>query len=39
MQKLPFFKKVSYYEREMKLLFDKWNLDKIKKTKNLFTKV
>ena len=33
-QKLPFSKKVRYYEREMKLIFDKWNLEKIKKLKN-----
>ena len=33
-QKLPFAKKVRYYEREMKLIFDKWNLEKIKKIKN-----
>ena len=31
---LPFAKKVRYYEREMKLIFDKWNLEKIKKIKN-----
>jgi len=30
-QQLPFSKKVRYYEREMKLIFDKWNLEKIKK--------
>ena len=30
-QQLPFAKKVRYYEREMKLIFDKWNLEKIKK--------
>tara|TARA_B100000989_G_scaffold276367_1_gene236584 strand:- start:250 stop:552 length:303 start_codon:yes stop_codon:yes gene_type:complete len=28
-QNLPFSKKVRYYEREMKLIFDKWNLEKI----------
>ena len=28
-QKLPLSKKVRYYEREMKLIFDKWNLEKI----------
>ncbi len=33
-QKLPVSKKVRYYEREMKLIFDKWNLEKIKKLKN-----
>ena len=33
-QKLPFAKKVRYYEREMKLIFDKWNLEKIKKIIN-----
>ena len=33
-QQLPFSKKVRYYEREMKLIFDKWNLEKIKKIKN-----
>ena len=27
---LPFSKKVRYYEREMKLIFDKWNLEKLK---------
>ena len=32
---LPFAKKVRYYEREMKLIFDKWNLEKIKKITNL----
>ena len=30
-QQLPLAKKVRYYEREMKLIFDKWNLEKIKK--------
>ena len=30
-QQLPFAKKVRHYEREMKLIFDKWNLEKIKK--------
>ena len=30
-QQLTFSKKVKYYEREMKLIFDKWNLEKIKK--------
>ena len=30
-KQLPFSKKVRYYEREMKLIFDKWNLEKIKK--------
>ena len=35
-QQLPFAKKVRYYEREMKLIFDKWNLEKIKKINNLF---
>ena len=33
-QTLPFSKKVRFYEREMKLIFDKWNLEKIKKLKN-----
>ena len=33
-QQLPFAKKVRYYEREMKLIFDKWNLEKIKKIIN-----
>ena len=33
-QQLPFAKKVRYYEREMKLIFDKWNLEKIKKITN-----
>jgi len=33
-QQLPFSKKVRYYEREMKLIFDKWNLEKIKKIIN-----
>ena len=33
-QQLPFTKKVRYYEREMKLIFDKWNLEKIKKIIN-----
>jgi len=33
-QQLPFSKKVRYYEREMKLIFDKWNLEKIKKITN-----
>jgi len=33
-QQLPFSKKVRYYEREMKLIFDKCNLEKIKKIKN-----
>ena len=33
-QTLPFSKKVRYYEREMKLIFDKWNLEKIKKITN-----
>ena len=31
---LPFSKKVRYYEREMKLIFNKWHLEKIKKIKN-----
>ena len=30
-QQLTLAKKVRYYEREMKLIFDKWNLEKIKK--------
>ena len=30
-QQTPFAKKVRKYEREMKLVFDKWNLEKIKK--------
>ena len=30
-QQLPFAKKVRNYGREMKLIFDKWNLEKIKK--------
>ena len=29
-QQLPFSKKVRFYEREMKSIFDKWNLEKIK---------
>ena len=33
-QIFPLSKKVRYYEREMKLIFDKWNLEKIKKIKN-----
>jgi len=33
-QQLPLAKKVRYYEREMKLIFDKWNLEKIKKIIN-----
>jgi len=33
-QTFPFSKKVRYYEREMKLIFDKWNLEKIKKINN-----
>ena len=33
-QALPFSKKVRNYEREMKLIFDKWNLEKIKKIQN-----
>ena len=33
-QTLPFSKKVRHYEREMKLIFDKWNLEKIKKIIN-----
>ena len=33
-QQLPFAKKVRYYERDMKLIFDKWNLEKIKKIIN-----
>ena len=33
-QALPFSKKVRNYEREMKLIFDKWNLEKIKKITN-----
>ena len=33
-QTLPFAKKVRYYEREMKLIFDKWNLEKMKKLIN-----
>ena len=33
-QQPPFAKKVRYYEREMKLIFDKWNLEKIKKIIN-----
>ena len=33
-QQLPFAKKVRNYEREMKLIFDKWNLEKIKKIIN-----
>ena len=35
-QQLPFSKKVRYYEREMKLIFDKWNLEKIKKITKWF---
>ena len=35
-QQLPFAKKVRNYEREMKLIFDKWNLEKIKKITNWF---
>ena len=31
---LPYAKKVRNYEREMKLIFDKWNLEKIKKIIN-----
>ena len=38
-QTLPFSKKVRYYEKEMKLIFDKWNIEKIKKIKNYFLKV
>jgi len=30
-QQLPFAKKVRYCEREMKLKFDKWNSEKIKR--------
>ena len=33
-QQLPFAKQVRYYEREMKLIFEKWNLEKIKKIIN-----
>ena len=33
-QALPLSKKVRNYEREMKLIFDKWNLEKIKKIIN-----
>ena len=33
-RQLPFAKKVRYYEREMKLIFEKWNLEKIKKITN-----
>ena len=33
-QILPFSKKVRHYEREMKLIFDKWNLEKLKKIIN-----
>ena len=33
-QTLPFANKVRHYEREMKLIFDKWNLEKIKKIIN-----
>ena len=33
-EQLALSKKVRHYEREMKLIFDKWNLDKIKKIKN-----
>jgi len=33
-QQLPFSKKVRFYERQMKLIFDKWNLEKIKKIIN-----
>ena len=36
-QQLPFAKKVRYYEREMKLIFDKWNLEKIKKITKWFS--
>ena len=35
-QQLPFAKKVRNYEREMKLIFDKWNLEKIKKITKWF---
>ncbi len=30
-QRLHFAKKVRHYDREMKLIFDKWNLEKLKK--------
>ena len=33
-QILPFSKKIKFYDREIKLIFDKWNLEKIKKIKS-----
>ena len=33
-KQLPFSNNVIYYEKEMKLIFDKWNLEKIKKIIN-----